>query len=334
MTVACARCHDHKFDAISTKDYYALFGLLEGSSGRLVRFDSRETNRDLAEKLAALRRCRESALRRALAAGLRPTADRFADLLRAAAAVRTGIQPEAAAQSFQVEPAAVEAWVEELKAAAKDERHPLHAWAALADAKDFPARRKELLAAVGRRTAAASHALNGAQVVADYRQLRPDGWYSDDVTFGPGPVPLGGLLYAADTGRPVRGIATMTAARFDPVWANIADAKGSEQEAGDLAYPRAGRSLRTRSFVVERPKLYSLVRGVGRVFASVDEYTMIEGPLHRSLVKKVSGDKWTWVEHESDAVPRRTRPRRIYGRRQRRFCRRDGRASRPAAGDD
>ena len=24
MTVACARCHDHKFDAISTKDYYAL----------------------------------------------------------------------------------------------------------------------------------------------------------------------------------------------------------------------------------------------------------------------------------------------------------------------
>ena len=31
MTVSCARCHDHKFDAISTKDYYALFGVL-GSS--------------------------------------------------------------------------------------------------------------------------------------------------------------------------------------------------------------------------------------------------------------------------------------------------------------
>src|SRR5678815_3619756 len=24
MTVACARCHDHKFDAILTKDYYGL----------------------------------------------------------------------------------------------------------------------------------------------------------------------------------------------------------------------------------------------------------------------------------------------------------------------
>ena len=27
MTVACARCHDHKFDPIPTKDYYALAGI-------------------------------------------------------------------------------------------------------------------------------------------------------------------------------------------------------------------------------------------------------------------------------------------------------------------
>jgi hypothetical protein len=28
LTVSCARCHDHKFDPIATKDYYALFGVL------------------------------------------------------------------------------------------------------------------------------------------------------------------------------------------------------------------------------------------------------------------------------------------------------------------
>ena len=33
-TVACARCHDHKLDAISTHDYYALLGILRSS--RLV----------------------------------------------------------------------------------------------------------------------------------------------------------------------------------------------------------------------------------------------------------------------------------------------------------
>ncbi len=28
LTVSCARCHDHKFDAISTRDFYALYGVL------------------------------------------------------------------------------------------------------------------------------------------------------------------------------------------------------------------------------------------------------------------------------------------------------------------
>src|SRR5262249_7004407 len=31
QTVACARCHDHKFDAISTRDYYALAGYLKSA---------------------------------------------------------------------------------------------------------------------------------------------------------------------------------------------------------------------------------------------------------------------------------------------------------------
>src|SRR5262249_11829 len=51
LTVACARCHDHKFDAISTKDYYALCGFLESSSYRLVPFDALEHNRRVAADL-------------------------------------------------------------------------------------------------------------------------------------------------------------------------------------------------------------------------------------------------------------------------------------------
>src|SRR5262249_47658856 len=58
LTVACARCHDHKFDAISTKDYYALFGFLSSSSYRLARFDSLDHNRALAEAIARARRDR------------------------------------------------------------------------------------------------------------------------------------------------------------------------------------------------------------------------------------------------------------------------------------
>ncbi|MBS1830225.1 MAG: DUF1549 domain-containing protein, partial [Acidobacteria bacterium] len=31
LTVACARCHDHKFDPIPSADYYALFGIMEST---------------------------------------------------------------------------------------------------------------------------------------------------------------------------------------------------------------------------------------------------------------------------------------------------------------
>ncbi len=39
LTVACARCHDHKFDAISTEDYYALAGYLQSSRRQLALLD-------------------------------------------------------------------------------------------------------------------------------------------------------------------------------------------------------------------------------------------------------------------------------------------------------
>lgn len=52
VTLACARCHDHKFDAISTADYYSLSGFLQSSDYRQVRFESMEQNRHVAERLA------------------------------------------------------------------------------------------------------------------------------------------------------------------------------------------------------------------------------------------------------------------------------------------
>jgi len=36
LTVACARCHDHKFDPVSTADYYAMYGVFRSSSEPMV----------------------------------------------------------------------------------------------------------------------------------------------------------------------------------------------------------------------------------------------------------------------------------------------------------
>ena len=54
VTVACARCHDHKYDAISTADYYSLSGFLQSSDYRQVRFESMEQNRKTAIELAEI----------------------------------------------------------------------------------------------------------------------------------------------------------------------------------------------------------------------------------------------------------------------------------------
>jgi len=50
LTVSCARCHDHKFDAISTMDFYSLYGVLESS-----RYTQRETDAIAQSKIQALR---------------------------------------------------------------------------------------------------------------------------------------------------------------------------------------------------------------------------------------------------------------------------------------
>src|SRR5690606_34490484 len=35
LTVACARCHDHKYDPIPTADYYSLYGVFDSCTERL-----------------------------------------------------------------------------------------------------------------------------------------------------------------------------------------------------------------------------------------------------------------------------------------------------------
>ena len=54
LTVACARCHDHKFDAISTQDYYALYGFLASSRYTQAHVDPEERIAARAERLASL----------------------------------------------------------------------------------------------------------------------------------------------------------------------------------------------------------------------------------------------------------------------------------------
>ena len=56
LTVSCARCHDHKFDAISQKDYYSLFGTLYGARPTQRAIDAPSVLTKNKEELASLKK--------------------------------------------------------------------------------------------------------------------------------------------------------------------------------------------------------------------------------------------------------------------------------------
>lgn len=60
LTVACARCHDHKFDAISTKDYYALSGFLQSSRRQTAWLDP---HRRIEKRVEQIHAAKESFVR-------------------------------------------------------------------------------------------------------------------------------------------------------------------------------------------------------------------------------------------------------------------------------
>lgn len=315
LTVSCARCHDHKFDAISTKDYYALVGFLESGGYRQVRFDSQEHNRRVAAELWRSRVRSRPPVLRALADSLRPGVERMGDyLLAAREAILAGYgrepvrlsQLEEIARNHQLRAAVLNQWVAYLPRASKDSTDPLHAWARLVQdpTAEEPKRLAELLKPLldgGRkREADARAALAGAEIVVDYRALSPLDWLPDGVAFGPGPVRPGEVRFRADPARPVASFAERGAAEKDSTWDRLRVPPGTETDPGALGgVVRAGRSLRTPSFLLTTGKVFYLVKGSARVYAAVNSHALIAGPLHGRLVTTIkTGEHFQWVGHD------------------------------------
>ena len=166
LTVGCAQCHDHKIDAVSQQDYYALAGVF--MSGRWVTntLDTPERNRDTITRLRQLKReMRQEVGRWWLAEGVSEAWKKL---------------PTPKGTAYPVE-------------------HPLHAWQALTQAKEVGTRWKGLASSYATlsRDRTGTNARD-FRLVADFRSKIPPGWSVDGVGLRDGPVRAGDFTVALD----------------------------------------------------------------------------------------------------------------------------------------
>ena len=291
LTVACARCHDHKFDAITQQDYYALSGFILSSSFRQVRFETAEHNRNISQAYEVAKASYKKDLASRFSAALTPSVNRMREELVAAVDVlkNKGLQDS----DIKDQP-----WVAEIRAARNDTAHIFHPLAIAIEQPTQDEIRQQLDAlakAYEQQNDLATAALDGVEIIADYRNGETDGFMQDGYTFGSMPERVGELVIGSPE-KPIAGIIEHGAAIKDPFWDVLQLHPANEKDSGNLqAFARAGRMLRTPKTTLDSGRIFYLVSGAAEVYAGADSYLMVAGPIHKNVRAKFD-TKRAWVE--------------------------------------
>jgi hypothetical protein len=270
LTVACARCHDHKFDAIPTSDYYGLYGYLKSS-----RYTQAMVNRATLDAAAAeMSKLREQ-VRRAAATELATRATSVAPCLKQVAGhggKDARLAPDVAAR-----------WAKAIEAATTPD-HPLYPWRRLAElgpgapADAVAARWREVTGALRGKAAADARRKDDVELAA-FETGAFGGWTTEDQAFGPRPLRAGDFLRGPGANRP---IATFVR-------------QGGWAHSGQLSRRLQG-TLRSPEFTIDRRNLHLLVAGkTSRVTVVIDHFVMIQDPLYGSLRRVLDSDGPKWV---------------------------------------
>jgi hypothetical protein len=279
LTVACARCHDHKFDAISTRDYYALAGYLQSSRLQHAAIDAPAPTREAVRRLRELQGQARSLAVAATAATLAEQAGQAAKYLLAA---RAGAPAGGAGEP---EAACLDAWIKALRgidAGPADDL--LRPWLALAGpGKDlapeqFSARRRELADQLRAQAARAAEAEGRAVVFADFRRDGYRDWFVTGEAFGRAPSTTADAVLQDRPGRLVQRL----------IGPGVA-------HSGLLSGKLEG-VLRSPTFTISRKKIHYHAAGrAARINLIIDGYQLIRDPIYGGLTVPLDrGDRLEW----------------------------------------
>lgn len=279
LTIACARCHDHKFDPITAADYYALSGFLQSSRRRVEWLDA---HNDTEQLTALLKNSRDKAAK-ALEAGLSELTAQQLELMLAEAMNPVGV---GATQDPRIES------LRSLLRApnTKEIHHPLSLLASIVQAPaDQPVvekaqqwiKRRDEAAAISKASQKARkegwiETISGSPtiVAADLRHGLPQGWRVFGAAFSHLAPDLSGVATENDRDPNDEHQRALSIVRAD---GNNFLTDSPQSVSSAVLSPKLRGQLHSPEFVLTHPEIQILAAGKSsRVRLCIDGYVMNE----------------------------------------------------------
>ncbi|HZL34662.1 MAG TPA: DUF1549 domain-containing protein, partial [Tepidisphaeraceae bacterium] len=285
LTVACARCHDHKFDAIAQKDYYSLFGVIESTHRQDLLLDPHAKIQQGVRELSRLRGEAHAALAAALPSSA-STKEDFAHCLAVACEIIADkADVKKAAQDAGLDSARLNRWVTALHdPAIKGPTHPLFACSLFTETSgpSSQAARQRALDRWQEQRKKADDSAAKSVVFKNFADGAYGDWRATGWAFGQGPTGGG----ECDVSGPLPRVAMPGIA-----------------QSGALAGKLRG-VLRSPTFAITKPQiLYHLAGHGGRVHLIINDFMMdsFNGLLFAGASFNVdTGGKWAWHRQAQD----------------------------------
>ena len=277
MTIACARCHDHKFDAITTADFYALAGVIQSSNFQIVDVSNPKLRSELAKKIEKHNAESASAIFAEYRRQAEPHLVALAERLVAQASVEhdplavVAVAEKAPARKRRgKQEADKKTLASELQTARTDRLHPLHALVKELD-------RHQRGEPVARQ---ASPNFTPIALFSQHPESpTPIDWLTTGVSFGDAPLPAGTLTLSPARSNPLHVIEHAAASPNPSSW-------------------KLGGVYRTKTFEVTGGSLWYAYRGKADVFLDIDSHRTVHSPLHTITEQKVDSEgKIAWFQH-------------------------------------